>query len=449
MSRLSPRTASPSRSIWTPLPEDVFRQHLVALEQRTNAVPMDPQVFPLPIPGTTTTTTTTTHTLPLQTEHRLASALAFLAAVDQGAQSVAAACLEEHVAPAPRLTVRFAALDLASPETKAALQDLLDALCAPSPHTSDAQVHEDVLFAKLVSLHQARLLARLRSRRWQKPAYLRAQHKKPLCADLANVRHRVQFLYAKKEAAERAAVEARVARLAAVYEAFENADERDDEHECSALEGVVRASFAFCTDDAVRGYAARLAESVNNGTPTQKVAAALKTLRQVEKVGCYLRIARQLVATRDAHAALFGRGVEVAFLRPYAGVATGVGYEAWATSVHVHAEVQLAVHYDVEGVREGVLRPRTLGTSKWLCYLCYVFLREHAGFAPANTHGRLYDQWTIPDLEEYGAELVARYRGIVRAVDDEVRRETGGEGVRWRAEPMTSRQNLLCDDEDA
>lgn len=68
----------------------------------------------------------------------------------------------------------------------------------------------------------------------------------------------------------------------------------------------------------------------------------------------------------------------------------------------------------------------------------------------ANTHGRLYDQWTIPDLVDFGNELRSRYQGIVRDIDAEVVRETGtseqeeeGSVLRWRAEPMTSRQNLL------
>jgi hypothetical protein len=96
------------------------------------------------------------------------------------------------------------------------------------------------------------------------------------------------------------------------------------------------------------------------------------------------------------------------------------------------------------------LTPRVIGTSKWLCYLCYRFLVAHKGFVAVNTHGRLYDQWTIPDLKSYKEEMCSRYRDIVRDIDAEVVREIGDTGaveegsmLRWRAEPMTSRQNLL------
>ena len=164
---------------------------------------------------------------------------------------------------------------------------------------------------------------------------------------------------------------------------------------------------------------------------------------------------------------LFQTDLRLTFLTPYKSVPTAIGYEAWATTCHVHAEIQLAVYYDLlfqpsdrpgtEGIPNGrpeqeVHRPRAIGTSKWLCYLCYLFLRFHGHFVPANTHGRLYDQWTIPDLAEYGDQVCIRYRSLVQAIDNEVMKEansfqsSGVEDssiVRWRAEPMTSRQNLF------
>ena len=156
--------------------------------------------------------------------------------------------------------------------------------------------------------------------------------------------------------------------------------------------------------------------------------------------------------------------MQLAFLTPFKSVSTEIGYEAWATTCHVHAEVQLAVFYDLlsqsshtmeaelDSFNTDFRRPRVIGTSKWLCYLCHLFLSCHGGFVPANTHGRLYDQWTVPDLIDYQPELRARYRRILRTMDGKVLQEiktTVSAGadepgyVRWRAEPMTSRQNLL------
>lgn len=466
MSRLNPRTAPPDRSIWQSLPEPTFRQHLVDLEKRTNAVPIDPTIFPLPdLPSP--------HTLPLPLEQSFTNDLAYLAAIEEGAQSVAAVCLEHHTSP-PRLTARFAALDLSlSQDVKTALRDILDDVRG-LPGTTDVASYSEIPFEKIVKLHERRLLARLRSEKWVKPRYLSRQHKKPLCADFSNLVHRVQFLYGKREAAMRKVVEGEVKGLEDVYLAFER-QEAGSEREFSALKEVVKGSFAFCKNESVRGYAKRLEDSIG-GTPTRQVASAMKTLRQVEKIGAYWRVAVVLVKTSVEYPELFRERVGLAFLTPYESVPTRIGYEAWATSCHVHAEVQLVVYYDLAahrsrdrasgravGEEEGgceehdLIRPRVIGTSKWLCYLCYLFLRSHGGFAVANSHGRLYDQWTVPDLKEFEEETCAQYRGIIRGMDDEVLKETKNgneealeeESVRWRAEPMTSRQNLLLDDDTA
>ncbi|UPX16383.1 uncharacterized protein EKO05_0006789 [Ascochyta rabiei] len=460
MSRLDSRTSSPSRSIWLQIPEDTFRQHLVDLEKRTNAVPVEPQIFNLEH-----NTDACAHTLPLYVEQQLADDFAFLAAIEEGAQSVAAACLEEHVQPAG-LTVRFAALDLTlSDQVKAALQQIADGLVSSATNL-DNLMQVEVLFEQIVKLHFRRLLARLRSNKWEKPKYLLRQHKKPLWQDFANMIHRVQFLFTKKEAALRDSVETKLHGLAALYQAFESSDS-GSHNEFPLLQDLIKASYQICKAEHVALFAQRLEDSVKK-TPTSKVASAIKCLRQIEKIAAHWRIATFLVGVSRKYPSLFHSKLQLAFLTPYKSVPTEIGYETWANSCHVHAEVQLVVYYDLHlqsascvsksnGSRhatsqQSYYRPRVIGTSKWLCYLCYLFLRSHDCFVPANTHGRLYDQWTVPDLAEYGDHLRARYRSIVNAVDEEVVKETTQVGaatkedsglVKWRAEPMTSRQNLL------
>ncbi|KAF3034130.1 hypothetical protein E8E12_001148 [Didymella heteroderae] len=451
MPRLESRTSSPEGSIWRDLSEDTFRQHLVELEKRTNAVPVDPQIFPL-----TEDESAKDRTLPLRVEQQLADDLAFLAAIEEGAQSVAAVCLEEHVQPAG-LTMRFAALDLAlGGEVKTALQHIVDTLTRSS-FSSAPSNHVEKLFELIIKLHFRRLLARLRSNKWEKPKYLSKQHKKPLWQDFTNLIHRVQFLYTKKEAALRCSVESHLQDLAPHYEAFEES-KLGSQGELESLKELIKASYECCTTTEVAEFAKRLEDSPST-TPTAKVASAIKCLRQIEKIATYWRIAVSLVDIARAFPSLFQTQPQLAFLTPYKSVPTAIGYETWATTCHVHAEVQLAVHYDIvfqhsqaANTNNEFRRPRVVGTSKWLCYLCYLFLRCHTSFVPANTHGRLYDQWTVPDLVDFDTQVCTRYRSILRAMDDEILRETssvgpvedgGSELVRWRAEPMTSRQNLL------
>lgn len=452
MSRLQTRTANPESSIWHDLPETTFRQHLVDLERITNSVPVEPQTFPLDLHSYDSKDD---YTLPLSVEQQIADDFAFLAAIEEGAQSVAAVCLEEHVRPA-QLTVRFAALDLSlNDQVKDALEAITHTLCTKAE--VDGSAHTEELFSQIVDLHFRRLLARLRSSKWEKPKYLAKQHKKPLWQDFANLLHRVQFVYTKKEAVLRRSVEAQVQQLAAIYEGFE-AVAAGSQDEKRHLQDLIKASYDFCKTRDIADFAQRLENSIT-ASPTPKVASAIKCLRQIEKIGAYWRVTTSLIAHSEQYPALFGPNLQLAFLTPYEAVPTNIGHEAWAKSCHVHAEVQLTVHYDLLAQHNTpstsqFLTPRVIGTSKWLCYLCWRFLVAHGGFAVVNTHGKLYDQWTIPDLEAYGGEMCRRYRGIVRDIDDEVVREIGETGVdeveamvRWRAEPMTSRQNLLGVDE--
>lgn len=126
MSHNDVRTSSVDRSIWLDLPEETFRQHLVALEDRTNAVPIDAQAF---VPGDwlkkSRYAAQSSYSFPLAVEQQVADDFACLVAVEEGAQSVAAVCIEEHTL-LPGLTLRFAALDISLDNTvKAALQEAI------------------------------------------------------------------------------------------------------------------------------------------------------------------------------------------------------------------------------------------------------------------------------------------------------------------------------------
>ncbi|KAL1306465.1 hypothetical protein AAFC00_005163 [Neodothiora populina] len=449
------RTAKLEESIWRDLPELEFRQHLVELEGKTNAVPIDPQIFDITHHhGRNEQPDTTTYTLPIEVEQRLADDLAFLAAVEEGAQSVAAVCIEEQVSP-QSFIFRSAALDTALNDTvKYALEDILCALSAlvedPSKNKDE---YIDLLFRKIITLHHHRLLARLRSSKWEKPKHLARSHKKPLWGDFANLIHRAQFLYTKKEKAARLRAEQRLQSLAQVYADFE--DETSDQQQ--ALMRLVRASLEFCQTEEIRDYTRRLEINSNNSTeaskpPTKQISSAMKCLRQIEKIAAYLRISISLVQTASTYPQVFASPL-LAYITPYDSVPTTIGYEEWAKTCHVHAEVQLAVYYDLETQSQHsttepatLLHPRTIGASKYLCYLCFRFLSAHAHFAPSKTHGRLYDQWTVPDLAEYTPDTRRRYREIVEAMDREVVGAAAaicsGHQQLWRVEPMTSRQDL-------
>ncbi|KAF3797924.1 hypothetical protein GCG54_00007977 [Colletotrichum gloeosporioides] len=466
-------TASPADSIWKHLPEADFRQHVVELEKLTNAVPVHAQTFPLPPQSdlaadhansdgdAAADADAETETgaagadvvgrnpdcvsqqphprqLSLAAEQRLADDIAYLIAVGEGAQSVAATTVQESRRPQGKgLRVTIASVDAIEPDSQAFLRAIFQRLSTVSAEPSAKTLHS--LVDQVTRHHQARLLNRLRSCKWKKPTYLSRTHKKALHADFANLLHRAQFLYTKKEVNERAQLEKELLALAALLEAFETTPP-DDDHE--ALVDIVRSSYQVCTSSLVADYLQRL----QGVRATTQIQACLKTLRQIEKIAAYYRICLSLTRLSQAHAKLF-HDVDLLFLLPYEAVPiTTVAFQPWAKSTHVHAEVILSVHHDLELHRPQPggppwHRPRCLGASKYFCYLCFLFIRHHGAYFAANTHGACYDQWTVPDLADYPETMADRYREVLRAMDTEIQNQT--QGAVWRPEPMTSRENLI------
>lgn len=443
MSLLNPRTAHPSNSIWLSIPEANFRQHLVQLESRTDTIPIDPQVFPIKDwqPPASSLDPHRPHTLPLVTEQRLADDFAFIAAIVEGAQSVAAVCIEENAQP-PGITLRFAALDVShNHEMKLALQALFQIISlavTPGLTDKDADTYINDLFCQVIGLHSNRLLARLRSSKWTKPKYLSRDTKKPLWQDFPNLIHRIQFIYTKKEKPTRQLVEKQISDLSKIYSDFESSP---DSGLLSSLMELVKATSNFCAKAEIKDFILRI-QSQPTKKPTPQLASAIKSLRQLKKIASYHHICTSLITTARTYPNLF-RSIDVEYLIPYESIPTDISYYSWGKTCHVHAEIQLAVHYDLASqsssfTKPQYLKPRCIGTSKWLCYLCYRFLEAHNTFFPSKTHGRLYDQWTVPDLGEFNNNSVSQYRGIVNSMDEIIQQQIAHEPEMGRLAPMTS-----------
>ncbi|RDW87002.1 nucleic acid/nucleotide deaminase domain-containing protein [Aspergillus mulundensis] len=437
------QTARYPNTIWSPITEDAFRHHLVTLAKQTNAVPMD----------VLTAADIDHHNsslfLPLATEKKVADDLAYIAAVTEGAQSVAAVCLEQHIGNPivpdhPTLAIRVAGMDVINEDVKRMLQATVAELQSHAqPMTLERQNSTETIFRLIVQQHEQKLLGRLRSKKWTKPKHLARTHKKPLWQDFDNLLHRAQHIYPRKsERKTREAIATSVQEIRKLYESFETSNTPTPQ----ALEELVKTTFSWCKAPLLGDYASKL-ESAGD---TRQVAAAIKTLRQLEKIGAYWRIAQDLVTVASRYPHVF-RNIAVEYISPYASVPTSIAYESWAHTCHVHAEIQLLVELAKSASEDeqvdaasAVVRPRTIGTSKYLCYLCYLFLRYHGGFQMLSTHGRLYDQWTVPDLAEYDAATRRKFASVLEHMDEHVLQQIQEtEAVVWRAEPMTSRQNLL------
>lgn len=450
MSWKDPRTASPKYSIWRDLSENEFRQHLVTLEERTNCIPMSPKVFSsrewaessLSLEDLSLRNDELRYSrlLSLDTEQQIADDFACLVAVAESAQSVAAVCIEEQAAGG--MILRFAAVDLSlNVEVKNGLQKVMNILsstacCVSTKTRLEENQSDDIekLYDQVLHLHHHRLLARLRSSKWEKPKYLSKSHKKPLWQDFDMLHHRAKFAYTKRERNQRNSIQEQLSALGWIYQDFEHST---PEEEFEYLKKLVYASHSMCSSSGIKDFLHRLRTQTQI---TSQISAAIKSLRQIQKIAAYRRISISLVQQAQNNPPLF-KDISIQYLIPYSSVPTTVSHHEWAKKCHVHVEVQLAVYYDLHSSAFTGPRPRTIGTSKWLCFLCYQFLCAQSNFFPSKTHGQLYDQWTVPDLQEFeghGGELVAKYRGIVRDVDRVMCRLIEEEPEMGRLQPMTS-----------
>lgn len=435
-------TAQGQSSIWNDLPEATFRRAVVQLEQLTNAVPMGPQIFPAPEQTNDHITGAQNPIrLSLEEEQRLADDISFISAVGEGAQSVAAATVQENLHPeptddGPSLRITVASVDAVESVSRDFLRQVFRSLALVDSR-SEASV-ADQIFGLIARHHRQRLLNRLRSSRWVKPPYLARTHKKPLYADFAALVQRVPLMFTRRERAQRSVVEARLASLAKVLQDFENPpkNDGDEAEEDLRRQSLIMACYDLCIDPEISEYFRRL----QSMRPTAQIQACMKALQQTEKIAAYRRIPLTLARLSFQHPGLF-KSAAICFLAPYDKGPLEVAYQPWASATHVHAEVNLAVHHDLAPKTDSWSRPRCVGASKYLCYLCYLFLRHHGSYHPRATHGACYDQWTIPDLAEYPEPLRDHYREVLKGMYSDIV-AASKDAVR-RPEPMTSRENLL------
>ncbi|KAH8806868.1 hypothetical protein DL96DRAFT_1763937 [Flagelloscypha sp. PMI_526] len=75
----------------------------------------------------------------------------------------------------------------------------------------------------------------------------------------------------------------------------------------------------------------------------------------------------------------------------------------------VHAEVQVFRHLAQARVDPKDLFPY-VGCSKLSCFMCKLFLDSYCVFDMRGCHGKLYNQWTVPDINNISAEVVEKFR---------------------------------------
>ncbi|KAL8800108.1 MAG: hypothetical protein Q9223_007379 [Gallowayella weberi] len=237
------------------------------------------------------------------------------------------------------------------------------------------------------------------------------------------------------------------------YERVET-DIADMDQDVHRLQGVIKMSFdLYQTMELSANHTAsppRNSKSLLLGSALQN-----RDVQQVNKLGRYWDLCRFLTKAARRYPALFCH-TSLEHIRPYSSTRSPSSISILkdpkkkkkTVECFVHAEIQLITFYGLSDCRES-LNPRWLGVSKDACYLCDLFIKAHGQFSISKTHGRLYDQWTVPDLSEFGSTQRDDYRRILKEINQAcIHRLKALQAIPKRKRPhlkppITSRYSLL------
>ncbi|KAL8712357.1 MAG: hypothetical protein Q9225_006968 [Loekoesia sp. 1 TL-2023] len=392
-------TASKENSIWKGLNENVFRSTIDVLKRSSGDVPGDSRNYSLAEwEHRRSTHDTTWRNLSSQDEQRLADDLAYIAASKEGGKAVSAVALEECFDP-PGLTVRLAANRSIPDQVPEQLNALLHLL-----HISERSCIS-LLSLTVVNLDRQRIHGRLRSKHWKPTDKYRGNGKEaPLHEDLLALLPKLHKNPGFKQYSE---------NLQSLCKIYKEADRNfaDQSEEDRMLQKVIQESFDFCTATGAFTKNASPCASVAGGE-FGKVALQSKHVKQVEKIARYWEFCISITKAARRYPELF-RNMRLELLRHYVPVIVPIPNTRETMKCYVHAEVQLVTFYGMTPKLEG-LRPRVLGVSKSACYLCDLFMSIHDQFFISKTHGRLYDQWTVPNLAGFSTAQRQQYRMILQ-----------------------------------
>ncbi|KAL8681904.1 MAG: hypothetical protein Q9186_001990 [Xanthomendoza sp. 1 TL-2023] len=404
------RTATVQYSIWKNPDEATFRRNLVALADISDEVPGERKsYYNNKSSPPTRPPSPSERALLIEDEKRLANDIAFLVAASEGAGAVTAVALEEKIEPRS-LTIRLAANAQIPECVLEQVRAILTLLYIPQLSCLTN------LFPLVVKLNRDRIHARLRSKHWAVPSYMgqgARNSARPLHESLrAHTPHLENDLHYPQ-------ISKMLVSLCNEYERVET-DLDDMDQDVRRLQSAIKMSFdmfrtmEMCTNDT--------ALQPSNSTSLRLGSAlANRDVQQVYKLGRYWGLCQFLTKAARRYPALFCRA-SLEHIRPYTNTRSPISLSTLRNpnkdrvKCFVHAEIQLITFYGLSKNR-GSLDPRWLGVSKSACFLCDLFIKAHGQFWVSHTHGRLYDQWTVPDLAEFGSTQRNDYRRIIKEIN--------------------------------
>lgn len=200
-----------------------------------------------------------------------------------------------------------------------------------------------------------------------------------------------------------------------LYQSINDCKEHTIE-ELELLKNAVRHSHALATSNG----RCTIEETVSNHHLDSREICSTKVIRQLNKIGRYWGLCIDMAEASRKYGEIF-ENLDVKTIHPYQAVRSPISFvKGKKARCHVHAEIQLLIFYELNR-NIATTEPRVLGASKSACYLCNMFILKHAHFFITKTHGRLYDQWNVPDLAELGLLQRNEFRQVLKSMNKDIR----------------------------
>lgn len=391
-----------------------------------NREPEKPMENPLP-PHLLTETESTSRQLSIERERDLVDSLAFLSAWSDDPEKVMAVCVEENQ-DSEGLTIRMASNRGNLEPVKKGFTIIASILeRAAAKGKSDKDKNSSALVEEMIALNRGRIYSRLRSKHAKRSR--RNHNKPPIVAQLAEAVSALNTLRLVPTV-DLDSVNSQVQELQRLFRQLEalTEDQARSQRSHKTLLNLLRCAHSLSSQNDLGKLFNTIPNSGRFG-PAKKSSLPIA----VGKIGRYYSVCDFLIVA--ARRLSIFRSIRVESVKlplpvspPFCNIESGSTLsgaldrilepqrekctQGWANLItsaeaqfseqlaaplntyKVHAEIQLLFYYEMY---PEIRRPRVICSSKSACFLCDLFIKVHAKFYMARSHGVLYDTWLLPD----------------------------------------------------
>ncbi|TLD18641.1 hypothetical protein PspLS_10191 [Pyricularia sp. CBS 133598] len=364
-------------------------------------------------------------------ELNFANDFAYLACTEEGARKISATCLEEG---RNGLKILVASNELPSAKTIASLQNIGNAISSYASHEIHRHAFLERSFDLVMQLTSDRIIQRVRPVWSPEPSW----HRKWTTKDKGNTKTSLLERLQQHSPLIGSEFEHRFPKttsaLKNLLEQLQKLENEGNDNKAARLRIriIITKAYEVSTAEMPRTLEAKLREC------SMADLAGRKEIRQVDKLARYYGICRNFakIARREGHRRLLSN-ILVARCEGYSTVSSRPGN---TLGLHVHAEVQLTMHYLA---RSPSPAPRAMGCSKSACFLCHALITRLAQFSVSACHGKLYPKWNIPGGVRLESKKSEQLDNALREINEEVSALIKAPAARVACPPESRALSLL------